>query len=290
MQPVVFIHTNDYQLLGAKISAHAFKKRSPHPDLFDVRILRLEETPQLYSRFGQSYLRTKDREVLYHEDNPQSFTPLRFLPPQLMGYEGRALVVDPDVFAVGDVYELLSRDMEGKAIMCRRLPGAEGNQPWATSSMLMDCSRLTHWKWDEHLEDMFAGRRIYQRWIHLEYEPQESIGLLESGWNDLDNLSEKTKLIHFTRQRTQPWKTGLPLLSSTNPKFAKKPPFWMRLLRIAPMHTKNPDPRQEELFFELLREAVDDGAVSEDELIQEIEQHGIRRDTLQILHSVKKAA
>ena len=38
----------------------------------------------------------------------QSFTPLRFMPPQLMGYEGRAIVIDPDVFAVGDVYELLT--------------------------------------------------------------------------------------------------------------------------------------------------------------------------------------
>ena len=50
----------------------------------------------------------------------QSFTPLRFMPPQLMGYEGRAIVVDPDVFAVGDVHELLTRDMEGKAVMGRR--------------------------------------------------------------------------------------------------------------------------------------------------------------------------
>ncbi len=43
-------------------------------------------------------------------DDLQSFTPTRFLPPQLMGYQGRAVVIDPDVFARGDIWELLSRD------------------------------------------------------------------------------------------------------------------------------------------------------------------------------------
>ena len=33
--------------------------------------------------------------------------------------KGRAAVIDPDIFAVGDVWELLSRDMGGKAILCR---------------------------------------------------------------------------------------------------------------------------------------------------------------------------
>ena len=44
----------------------------------------------------------------WRNDDLQSFTPLRFMPPELMGYQGRAVVVDPDVFAVGDVFELLT--------------------------------------------------------------------------------------------------------------------------------------------------------------------------------------
>src|SRR5262249_48606740 len=44
---------------------------------------------------GQSYLREGERAV-WRYDDLQSFTPLRFLPPELMGHRGRALVVDPD--------------------------------------------------------------------------------------------------------------------------------------------------------------------------------------------------
>jgi len=37
----------------------------------------------------------------------------------LTGCEGRAIVVDPDIYAVGDIRELLYLDMRGKAIMCQ---------------------------------------------------------------------------------------------------------------------------------------------------------------------------
>ena len=77
-------------------------------------------------------------------DDLQSFTPLRFMPPELMGYEGHAVVVDPDVFAVGDIHELLSRDMQGKAIIGRPRSGTKGAEGGiATSVMLLDCAKLT---------------------------------------------------------------------------------------------------------------------------------------------------
>jgi len=76
----------------------------------------------------------------------QSFTPLRFAPPQLMGYEVRAIVIDPDIFAVGDIWELLEHDMRGKAIICRR----KGRKAaYASSVMLLDCAKLAHWQFDK---------------------------------------------------------------------------------------------------------------------------------------------
>ena len=83
-----------------------------------MRIMQLKDHSFLLEREGQIYLRDGAKRP-WLVDDLQSFTPLRFLPPELMGYQGRALVIDPDVFAVGDVWELLSRDMQGKAIMCR---------------------------------------------------------------------------------------------------------------------------------------------------------------------------
>ena len=122
-KPCVFIHTNHRQLVGALVSAHSFARNSAHADRFDVRIIHGEDYPFLRARDGQPYLREGERAIWRYEDL-QSFTPLRFLPPQLLGYRGIAVVVDPDVFAVGDVWELLTRDMQGKAIVCRRAPAA----------------------------------------------------------------------------------------------------------------------------------------------------------------------
>ena len=125
MKPCVFIHTNHKQYIGALVSQYSFKRNSPNADKFDVNIIHSNDHPFLRAKEGQSFLRAGGMRV-WHMEDLQSFTPLRFLAPELMGYEGRAVVVDPDVFAVGDVYELLTRDMAGKAIMCRTRTGSKG--------------------------------------------------------------------------------------------------------------------------------------------------------------------
>ena len=39
MKPIVFIHTNEKQLLGAKVSEYSLRRNSAKPDEFDVRPL-----------------------------------------------------------------------------------------------------------------------------------------------------------------------------------------------------------------------------------------------------------
>ena len=97
----VFIQANARQMLGAKISAESFRKASKAPDSFDVAIMDAEDYPRLM-RKGQSILRAGVVRQ-WDPDDLQSFTPLRFAPPKLMGYQGKAVVVDPDCFGVGDV-------------------------------------------------------------------------------------------------------------------------------------------------------------------------------------------
>ena len=55
-KPVVIIHTNDQQMVAALVSAHSLKSRSKTPDLFDVRLLRLEETPHLCKRNNKKFI------------------------------------------------------------------------------------------------------------------------------------------------------------------------------------------------------------------------------------------
>jgi hypothetical protein len=208
VRPHVFIQANAKQSIGAVVSAYSLKRVAADPDSFDVTILYQEDHPLFSAQEGQRYRRHGVMRV-WRNDDLQSFTLLRFMPPQLMGYRGRALVIDPDVFAVSDIGELLGRDMAGKAILCRRSKFKNG--AFATSVMLLDCARLAHWDVERGVSELFQLQRDYHDWVSLRLEPPETIGAFEDEWNDFDRLTPKTRMLHNTRRRTQPWKTGLPV-------------------------------------------------------------------------------
>ena len=293
MKPTVFIHTNHKQMLGAIVSRHSLKKRSSNPDAFDVRFIEVKDFPCMAEREGDLYLRDGDKRPWLNNDL-QSFTPLRFAPPQLMGYEGRAVVMDPDIFAVGDINELLNRDMDGKAIVCRPKSGAKARKgAWASSVMLLDCAKLTHWEFEREFNEMFIpAKRDYMDWVSLKLEDPSTIGLLESCWNDFDHLDEHTKLLHNTKRKTQPWKTGLPIDYRPADTFQLFPPrHWLRRARralfgdykFAGHYAKHPDPAQEKFFFDLVRECMEDGVITENQLRDEIRQGHVREDALQLV-------
>ena len=229
MRPCVFIHTNHRQNVGAIVSRYSLKRNSACPDNFDVRIIDACDQQFMRDREGQLYLRDGDKRAWLNDDL-QSFTPLRFMPPQLMGYQGRALVIDPDVFAVGDVWDLLSRDMNSKALMCRPKSGSKGRRgALASSVMLMDCTRLRHWEVEKQFGEMFDFSRDYMDWISLKLEDRDTIGLFESQWNDFDHLDVDTKMLHNTKRKTQPWKTGLTVDYRPADTFRLFPPrHWIR--------------------------------------------------------------
>ncbi len=287
-RPCVFIHTNPKQMLGARVSEYSFRRNSARPDAFDVRIISTEDFPWLKSHEGQNYRRDGlDREWLY--DDLQSFTPLRFTPPELMGYAGRAVVVDPDVFAVGDILDLLERDMAGKPLFARP---RGGSKEFASSVMLLDCARLTHWRTEEQFDELFHGKRDYMDWICLKLEPRETIGLLEPEWNDFDRLTPATKLLHNTKRWTQPWKTGLPVDFTPSSKTRRFAPLgWFRRAREAVLgrygglgtYKRHPDPGQEAFFFGLLKECLDKGHIDEAMVRAEMAANHVRHDALEML-------
>src|SRR5690606_24125453 len=92
-RPTVFIHTNHKQMLGALVSQYSLKRNSPNAEKFDVRIINTADHPFLAEKEGQEFLRDGGKRTWRMEDL-QSFTPLRFMPPELMGYQGRAIVID----------------------------------------------------------------------------------------------------------------------------------------------------------------------------------------------------
>ena len=291
MKPCVFIHTNAKQLVGARVAEYALRRNSKSPDAFDVRFLEVESEPFLAAHEGRRYLRDGAWRT-WTTDDLQSFTPLRFMPPERMGYQGRALVIDPDIFAVGDVHELLTRDMGGKAVLARRRSGWKKKTCWASSVMLLDCARLAHWRCEVDFESLFEGKRDYADWICLRCEDESTLGLLEDEWNDFDKLTPRTKMLHNTRRWTQPWKTGLPVDFVPGDKVLGLP-FVDRLMRwrrerfgdhaLLGRYVRHPDRNQERFFFGLLRECLQRGVVSEQLLREEIERDHVRHDAFEVI-------
>ncbi len=293
MKPCVFVHTNHKQNIGAKVAVHSFRRYSRNNEKFDVKVIHTADHAFIREKDGQTYLRDGVKRIWLYDDL-QSFTPLRFMPPELMGYEGRAVVVDPDVFAVGDVWELLSRDMQGKAVISRFRSGPKGyiDKCRASSVMLLDCAKLKHWRVEEQFRAMFEFKRDYMPWICLKLEDPATLGLFEDEWNDFDRLTEKTKLLHTTRRMTQPWKTGLPIDWRPAERFRLFPPVaWLMRARrhlfgeygLLGKYRPHPDPNQQNLFFGLLKECLDAGTVTESELRNEMARNHVRHDAFQVL-------
>lgn len=291
MRLTVFIQTNDQQLLGAKVAAYALKKQSKSPDAFDIEIMRAQDFEALQEYHGQTYLREGATNI-WNANDLQSFTLTRFLPPQLMQYQGRAIVIDPDVFACADIMELFNRDMKGRAILAKPIQSRNGlSRCYASSVMLLDCEKLRHWQWEENLKDLFSMRRDYRHWMSLLLEEPETIGQLEEEWNHYDTLTPSTKLLHNTQRITQPWKTGLPAnfalgkkvpLKSKIKSWVKESLNWNQ--DTAPRKfLRHPDPAQEKLFFDLLRECLETGEISNALVLDQVSLGYIRPDSLSLV-------
>lgn len=293
MSHCVFIHTNPKQIVGAIVAEHALRRSSKNNDKFTVRIINTIDHPFLREHEGKLYLRDGAMRVWLNDDL-QSFTPLRFSPPELMGYEGRATIIDPDIFAVADIWELLSRDMLGKAIVCRPRSGTKGiiDHCMASSVMLLDCAKLTHWRCEPQFRSMFEGSLDYHDWVCLKTENKDTIGVLENEWNDFDRLTARTRMLHTTRRRTQPWKTGLPVDWRIAERFRLFPPIgWLMSARrqlfgeyaFLGNYKRHPDRNQEILFFGLLRECLELGKVTEAMLREEMARNHVRHDALEVI-------
>jgi hypothetical protein len=178
----------------------------------------------------------------------------------------------------------------GKAILCRK--SAFKRDSFATSVMLLDCTKLKHWNVEREFNELINQKRDYDDWMSLRREPPETIGLLENEWNDFDRLTPKTKMVHNTRRRTQPWKTGLPV-DYTPTEFVPVIGWLMRARRaifgdhgMLGRYARHPDRNQEALFFGLLRECVDKGLVAETALRDAMANNYIRHDALDVIASV----
>lgn len=291
MKHCIFIHTNEKQIIGALVSKYSFERFASRKDAFEVKLVDTRDFSFFKDYEDKKYLRDGLHREWRNEDL-QSFTVLRFAPPEVMKYKGRSIVVDPDVFCVSDVIPLLERDMGDKPIMARQRKGGAKNSDFASSVMLLDNAKLKHWQLEKNFAEMFAFKRDYMDWISLKLEPENAIGTLEPTWNDFDRLAPDTRLIHNTRRNTQPWKSGLPVDYRPPQKAGSLKPanIWHRVRRtlfgeyaFLGQYKKHPDANQERLFFALLRECVEKGIVTQDMIKDQMKKNHVRHDALDVI-------
>ena len=290
----VFVHTSDRHLLPALLSIYSLRARRGTADTYKVRLLRLEGSALDDRRDGSAYC-GRGLRIWNHLDFT-SFQLLRRRVPAEMQYQGRALVIDPDIFAVASVQPLLDSDMNGKAIRCRYMKDGflgDGRPYYSSGVMLLDCERLAHWRWDEEVDRLFSGNLDYWDLLQLVHEDPDTIGELGEQWNSLDILNSGTRLLHYTRVSTQPWLTGLPLPDGVydptvkTSVMAKVANLLGRPIR--PVCRPHPDSSQEQFFFGLLAEAIHVGAIPTWFVESQIGLGRVRKDILDKLAPLSAA-
>lgn len=268
-------------MAGAHLAKYAIERRLPDNSDIQIEYINVDEIGAFKNFAGKEYLFGGKIRV-YNPKDLQSFTLSRFMAPQLMGYQGKAVVIDPDIFAVKDVSPIFDMDMTGKAIAaCRK------KNHWDTSFMLMDCSKLKHWKIDDILRGLGDKKLDYVTDVmSLAHEPENSIVELDRVWNNLDTLTPETIAIHMTERMTQPWKTGLPIDFTRNPMskifgIIPREPIHKLLGKYPTHYQKHPNSEIEKFFFGVARDALQSGAITEDWIQNEIHKGHIRKDLLE---------
>lgn len=274
MEKKIFIQTNNKQYLGALLSKYSIRKNLSDKSI-QVEIMNVDNHPAFKDFVGKKYLR-KGREIIYDPHDLQSFTLSRFMPPELMSFQGRALVVDPDVFAVKNIDALLDMDMEGNAVAsCRKKSGHE------TSVMLLDCEKLTSWKISLLLEKLEKRELDYDDIMSLRIEKR--IKVIPRFWNDLDTLTPETRMIHMTDRLTQPWKTGLAIDFTREPLpkilgFIPREPIYTLIGKYPTRYQPHPNKEIEKLFFNIIKDALKDGAIKKEDIEKEVADQNVRLD------------
>lgn len=170
---------------------------------------------------------------------PTAFSLQRFLPPELCGFEGRAIYLDSDMVVSADIRELWEHDMEQVKVCC-----CEG---WQTAVTLYDCT--VGWQVRDIVARLNSGEWKYKKLANYRFEPavDHSISRL---WNVTDRplrrliLNPAAKLRHFTWLPTQPW------LSARHP--------------------------YEHLWINELKRSIADGFIAKDDILREIELGHVR--------------
>ena len=124
------------------------------------------------------------------------FSCFRYAIPETAGFKGRAMYMDVDMIVLKDFREVWTLPMK-KPVMC---PGPDNNR-WDV--ILFDCSmfreRIKDWP---SLKTMRSSGNKGMFYIH---KVRPHTGFFDPEWDCVDKVDKRSKLVHFSAMRTQPW-------------------------------------------------------------------------------------
>jgi lipopolysaccharide biosynthesis glycosyltransferase len=130
-----------------------------------------------------------------------AFSFVRWWIPTLLRRRGRAIYLDSDMLVFADIRSLWDVPMNGKAVLRHREP----------SVLVIDCRKAARfWDMKRIVCDLESGRITYaELMMTMNRMPVEMVGNVPEDWNHLDRYRKgRTKLLHYTKVRTQPWRWG----------------------------------------------------------------------------------
>jgi hypothetical protein len=195
----VFVGVQDRELIAARVLEFTISEHASAP----VQVIHLPAVQR------------SPKDPKKRQRTAFSFS--RFLIPELMGYQGRALYLDSDMQVFDDITDLWDVPFDGAKVLCTNqtyIPPQWLNNPQfhpgrQLSVMMLDCERL-FWKIDEIVDALDADTLTYEELMFkLSIVPEsEIVDGLPPAWNHLEHFVEgETKLIHYTAIPTQPWKS-----------------------------------------------------------------------------------
>jgi hypothetical protein len=129
----------------------------------------------------------------------------RFAIPKEAGYQGRAIYMDSDMVVFRDIAEIWEMPFDGAKILVEKVTERTKGSGRLTAVMVMDCGALD---WDvAKIMDRLGVDYDYSDLISVYplLEEGELQDRLPVGWNSLDELTSETRLLHYTKIKTQPW-------------------------------------------------------------------------------------
>lgn len=203
----VFIGSGEASILERKVLIYSLRKNSQRE--LDIYVFNGTHN-SIELNDDEPFLAPMSLRIKYR--NITEFSYYRFLIPEICNYQGRAIWLDSDMIALGDIGELFDRPLDDNVLLAKRqwYPNLHPSlDPRCPAVVLINCEQ---WKLDlealidEIDQNLYSERDLMHYTTRFRAIHPYKIGVIDPNWNVRDFWNEKTKLIHYTNLTTQPWK------------------------------------------------------------------------------------